>query len=88
MSRVPQADTETRLLDVAALRHEYGLGRETAYGLTRLLPCVRVGARYLIRRDDLEAYLERAAREGRDIRREALAAARAAKNPAGAGGGR
>ncbi|WP_157202688.1 hypothetical protein [Calidithermus chliarophilus] len=72
---------------MAALRREYGLGRETCYGLIRTLPSLRVGARYLILRDDLERYLEQAAREGRDIRREALAAARAAKDPAGAGGG-
>jgi excisionase family DNA binding protein len=86
MDTPTQHPTVLHLLDVAALRREYGLGRETAYALTHLLPCLRVGGRYLIRRADLEAYLERAAREGRDVRAEALAAARAAKNPAGAGG--
>lgn len=86
MSESPQADTATKLLDVAALRREYNLGREVSYALIRALPHVRVGARYLIRRSDLESYLEQAAREGRDIRKEALAAARAAKTPTGAGG--
>jgi len=79
-------DTEKRLLGISDIQREYGLGRQTCYWVLRLLPTVRVGNRYLIRRDDLEAYLEQAAREGRDIRREALAAARAAKNPAGQGG--
>jgi len=88
MNTPTQHRTAPHLLDVAALRREYGLGRETAYALTRLLPCLRVGGRYLIRRADLEAYLERAAHENRDIRSEALAAARAAKNPAGQGGAR
>jgi excisionase family DNA binding protein len=88
MNTLTRHHTAPHLLDVAALRREYGLGRETAYALAHLLPCLRVGGRYLIRRADLEAYLERAAREGRDIRAEALAAARAAKNPARPGGER
>lgn len=88
MSDTRRETTATKLLDVAALRREYNLGRETAYALPHVLPHVRVGARYLIRRTDLEAYLERAAHEGRDVRAEALAAARAAKNPTGAGGER
>lgn len=87
MDNTRRETTETRLVDVAALRREYGLGKETAYALPHLLPCVRVGARYLLRREDLEAYLEQAAHERRDVRAEALAAARAAKNPTGAGGG-
>ncbi|ORC58654.1 tyrosine-type recombinase/integrase, partial [Mycobacterium tuberculosis] len=86
MSRSPQTNTASRLLDVAALRNEFALGRETSYALLRMLPHVKAGSRYLIRREDLERYLEQAAREGRDIRKEALAAARAAKTPAGAGG--
>lgn len=81
-------ETEKRLLGIPDIQREYGLGRQTCYWVLRLLPTVRVGSRYLVRREDLEAYLEEAAREGRDIRREAMAAARAAKNPAGAGGGR
>lgn len=88
MNVTKKRETEKRLLDIQDIRQEYGLGRQTSYWVLRLLPTVRVGSRYLVRREDLEAYLEQAAREGRDIRREAMAAARAAKNPAGAGGER
>ncbi|ADH63237.1 hypothetical protein Mesil_1344 [Allomeiothermus silvanus DSM 9946] len=88
MKVTKKRETEKRLLDIQDIRQEYGLGRQTCYLVLRLMPTVRVGSRYMVRREDLEAYLEQAAREGRDIRAEALAATRRSKTPAGAGGGR
>jgi len=49
-----------------------------------LLPTVRVGRRFLVRREDLEGLLERAAREGWDLRAKAFAATK--KTPGGAAG--
>lgn len=66
------------------IRREYGLGRQTCYAVFALLPTVRVGRRYLVRREDLEALLERAALEGWDLRAKAFAATK--KTPAGVGG--
>ncbi len=80
-------EREKKLLGIEDIRREYKLGRSTAYGLLALLPVVRVGRRLLIRRSDLEAYLEQAACEKRDIRAEAMAAYKR-KTPAGQGGAR
>lgn len=80
-----RAKDTTQLLTALQIRNEYGIGRETAYALTVLLPHAWVGRNRVVRREDVERYLEQAVREGRDIRREALAARRS-KNPAGQGG--
>lgn len=80
-------ERRTHLLTATQIRNEYGLGRETAYALTLLLPHARIGRNRVVRREDVERYLEQAVREGRDIRREALAAY-SQKTPAGAGGER
>lgn len=63
-----EAMGEKRLLTAQDIRQEYGIGRETAYGLLRVLPKVRVGTKYLVRREDLEAFLQTAAQKGMDIR--------------------
>jgi hypothetical protein len=55
-----------------------GLGRDTARGLSYYLPAIIVGSNRRIRRSDLEAFLERAAREGLDIRAIAMSALKAA----------
>lgn len=81
-----QTTTAKRLLGIPDIRQEYGLGRQTCYAVFSMLPMVRVGRRFLVRREDLEALLERAAVEGWDLRARAFAASR--KNPAGAGGER
>lgn len=75
-----QQQTVKRLLGMPDIRQEYGLGRQTCYAVFSLLPTVRVGRRFLVRREDLEALLERAAVEGWDLRARALAAS--GKNPA------
>lgn len=80
MENTHKQATATRLLTVNDLRREYRLGRGTAYLLLGVLPCVRVGKRVLLRRDDVEAFLERAATEGQDIRALALEAQKG-KNP-------
>ena len=78
-----QREIAKRLLGVPDIRQEYGLGRQTCYAVFALLPTVRVGRRFLVRREDLEGLLEQAAREGWDLRARAFAAT---KNPAGTGG--
>lgn len=83
MHRIKQGETAKRLLSIEDLRSEYSLGKGTAYLLAPLLPHVRVGKRILFRREDLEAFLARAAEQGQDIR--ALAQAAQSKNPAGSG---
>lgn len=88
MNKIKQGVTaEKRLLSIEDLRVQYNLGKGTAYLLQSILPCVRVGRRFLFLRADLEAFFERAAAEGQDIRALALAAAKS-KNPAGVGGKR
>lgn len=57
------------LLSVTNLRGEYGLGRDLASRLVKLLPNVKIGAsgcgeRLLVRRQDLDRLLDKAAREG------------------------
>lgn len=57
------------LLSVAGLRSEYGLGRDLAAHLIKLLPHIKVGSsgcgdRLLVRRQDLDRLLEKTAREG------------------------
>ncbi|AWR85665.1 helix-turn-helix domain-containing protein [Meiothermus taiwanensis] len=79
MLREPTATTGKRLLAPSDIRRTYGLSRQIAYALAKRLPHVRAGTRYLVRVDDLEAFLEQASREGADL--VALI-----KNPAGAGG--
>jgi len=81
-----QREIAKRLLGIPDIRQEYGLGRQTCYAVFALLPTVRVGRRFLVRREDLEGLLERAAREGWDLRAKAFAATK--KTPAGAGGER
>lgn len=61
---------------MADLRQEYRLGRGTVYLLVGLIPHVRVGRRVLVRREDVEAFLERAAAGGMDIRAMAKAVKR------------
>lgn len=79
--------SKTHLLTAMQIRNEFGLGRETAYALTVLLPHAWIGRNRVVRREDVVRYLDQAVREGRDIRREALTAF-AKKHPAGAGGER
>lgn len=59
---------EKRLLSAQDIRGQYGLGRETAYALLKVLPVVKVGTRRLVRREDLEAFLEDASRKGMNLR--------------------
>jgi len=59
---------EKRLLAAPDIRREYGLGKNTVYGLLATLPCVRVGKRRLLLRSDLERFLAEAAQNGEDIR--------------------
>ncbi len=77
---------KTHLLTALQIRDEFGLGRETAYALTVLLPHAWIGRNRVVRREDVEHYLDQAVREGRDIRREALAAF-TKKHPARGEGG-
>lgn len=79
-------ERRTHLLTATEIRNEYGVGRETAYALTVLLPHAWIGRTRVVRREDVERYLEQAVREGLDIRREALAAY-AQKTPARGEGG-
>lgn len=60
------------LLSNADLRQEYGLGRDLATQVARLLPHVKTGRagrgdRLLVKREDFEALIHRAAEERRDL---------------------
>jgi len=48
-----------------------GLGRELARRLAHKLPHMRAGRKILVRRSDLDAYLEKAAQEELDLWEEA-----------------
>lgn len=60
------------LLNNADLRQEYGLGRDLATQVARLLPHVKTGRagrgeKLLVKRGDFEALIHRAAEERRDL---------------------
>jgi excisionase family DNA binding protein len=54
-----QAEQTKRLLSVADLARELGVGRTTAYSLlwSRAIPSMKLGRLRKVRREDLEAYL-------------------------------
>ncbi|PJI53928.1 hypothetical protein CTI14_21820 [Methylobacterium radiotolerans] len=60
------------LLPIESVRQEFSLGRDLASHLVKLLPHVKVGRsgrgeRLLVRREDLNRLLEKAAREDRTL---------------------
>lgn len=60
------------LINIATLRHEYGLGRDLATRFARLLPHIKTGRsgrgeRLLVRRADFERLISRAATERVDL---------------------
>jgi hypothetical protein len=55
------------LLTVEDVRVEYGLGRELVRRLVQRLPHIRAGSKYLVRRLDLDAYLQDASRRNGDL---------------------
>lgn len=63
---------EKHLLSNADLRQEYGLGRDLATHVARLLPHVKTGRagrgeKLLVKRRDFETLIHRAAEERRDL---------------------
>ena len=63
---------DKQLLSNADLRQQYGLGRDLATQVARLLPHVKTGRsgrgeRLLVRRSDFDHLINRAAEEQRDL---------------------
>jgi len=63
---------EKHLLSNADLRQEYGMGRDLATRVARLLPHVKTGRagrgdRLLVRRSDFDQLIHRATEEQRDL---------------------
>jgi len=63
-----QVEQTKRLLSAEDLARELGVGRTTAYSLlwSETIPSMKVGRLRKVRREDLEAYLQRSYVETRD----------------------
>jgi hypothetical protein len=58
---VSETEQSPKLLDCAAIMAELGVKRSSAESLMQAIPKVKVGRRVFVRREDLEAELERRA---------------------------
>lgn len=54
-------EQSTRVLDVKGLQIALGIGKDTAYSLMRsqAFPSMRLGRRYVVRKEAFEAWLKR-----------------------------